>query len=147
MADLAQLRDLASRLADATGPDRELDARILACITKPQDAEGFLDHVRREFSAKTMVDAYTSSIDAAVALCSRLGFVSAYDPIFFCDPPRVEYDGYLFRPDYEAGSGRPSWSGAEWLHGSDSVRAPTPALALCLAIVRAMIAQEEATHA
>ena len=123
MADLATLRALRDRLDKATGPDWELD-EALSIIFYPnvfaeaEKVNGVWKHKR--FNAMIQIGYLTSSIDAAVALFERV---------------------------------LPGWS---WGIGSDGASIwmnatklcfesdGQPALALCRAIVAAMIAKEEA---
>lgn len=139
---LDQLRALEARLAAATGPDRELDARIHHALFQHQVVlmdPGSVRYKRpavygpiSEFPMNNWADwaavadlfdagLYTSSIDAAVALCGRL-------------LPGYRWVLWLTRAEL--------WV-AEDLVSVSSGKSGT-ALALCLAIVRALIAQEEA---
>jgi len=152
MADLATLRDLRDRLANATGPDRRLDHDLMA-----------LSYVKGERSIGTMEDdgtgwrpctdfvwidpetnrwkttardgfEYTASIDAAVALCTRV----------LPGTSLIMRRGYL--GDYAACNvgkepggfrARETWGNAERPDNE-------LALAICRAIVEGLIAQEEA---
>ena len=169
MADLATLRDLRDRLANATGPDRRLDHDLMA-----------LSYVKGERSIGTMEDdgtgwrpctdfvwidpetnrwkttardgfEYTASIDAAVALCTRVlpGWMWRIAQCSVSDDASVEPD--FNHPIYGAELQRVFGDDAmrgffDVYPGCDIDQRPPgqPALALCRAIVGGLIAQEEA---
>jgi hypothetical protein len=70
---IAQLEDLERRLKDATGPDRELNARI-TYITTPitQYYDSMEAWLRTNISMSNARPPYTTSIDAALALVERM---------------------------------------------------------------------------
>jgi hypothetical protein len=128
---MTTLTDLAKRLEEATGADRELDAAVMrACGLKvyPYD----------EPSGTTWGDAakvITSSLDAAVALVERV----------------LPNGGnwHLSKRGYDDGVHQGGRAGA-YLMSSPVTSfhdikafAATPAIALCLAIVRALIEKEK----
>lgn len=130
------LHALLERLEDATGPDRELDALIALALDGAvgivrASAEGRPNEPFLTQSADGEEDAlegYTASVDAALALVERV--LPGWRVALNSDPHRV-----------------PLWSaqlkksGDDWkLHGET---APIPALALCIAVVRAEIALRE----
>ena len=121
------LRDLLERVERSTGPDRELDAHIAikAAGMTPTAVYGH-ELLGNLHTAPSRFPAYTSSVDAALALIGRVlpgaeGFVE-----FGKRPVAV-----LF---IDGDDGQTSTVG----------RAPTPALALCAALLAAMIEQEGA---
>lgn len=150
MTDTQALRDLEKRLSEAKGPDREIDVHLYAAFSdlpiKPASSWCVMDKFQFAYTDERKdrralylheddVPEFTASLDAAVALCERVL------------PGRGLMIG--------RGKTRPSeplW-GVE-LYADDLVKigAPyriiaraeseTPALALCLAIVRALLAKE-----
>lgn len=119
MTDLTTLRDLEKRLQEAMGPDRELDDAVFrACGLKvyPYD----------EPSGTTWGDAYpvTKSLDAAIALVERLDFLQ-----WHVDTMNLGAYAEVY--------------GRNCVFGSSVDICRTPALALCLALARAMIARGE----
>lgn len=118
-ADLTTLRD---RIASATGPDRELDAAI-------HEWQFGLGSAVPEFWPAFDPAPYTTSIDAAVALIERAGLTMA---------------GYSVRHVY-AGMGDWLYSAGVGAHGNEHVAdGPTAPLALLLALINALLAQEAA---
>lgn len=130
--------ELLTRLRAATGPDRELDADIeraffvgaeLDAAPWEYRGKGFWIDLS-EIDGFNTVDArkFTESIDAAVALAERAlpgwkWLVSSSDLINECEG--LSYAS-VWLP--EADEGNPA-------------KAPTPALALCIAIVEALEAR------
>jgi len=152
MADLATLRDLRDRLANATGPDRELDA-LIECVlpdkwcVEPTMTErpGFVVSSYRIGGRRSRwkAPATTTSIDAAVALCSRVL------PGWRVHLLAQSYDGWSACLHRMYGS--PEADHAVWKKGhhwpsEDMARSDgaAPALALCRAIVEGLIAQDKA---
>jgi hypothetical protein len=112
--NIKSLKSLAERLEKATGPDRELDRAIDRATAKV-----IVPEVVCRF--------YTGSIDHAAALCERV-------------LPGCEIGFYYF------GHRTPRFAKADigqigGPHAED-VKGATPALAICLAIVNALIAKE-----
>ena len=110
MTDRQSLKDLERRLAEAKGPNFELE-RLIAEV------------VDRE-SALYRPPNYTASLDAAVSLVERVLPGCTVDLTIgaLSDAQVMDADAAI--------------------HGN-AEDAPTPALALCLACVRALIAQGE----
>ena len=125
------LSSLIERLEKASGPDREIDALIFVAV----DARDPALRVARSTPLGWYVEAgddedrpllqpeYTKSLDAALALCERA------------------------LPDWDIDLGK---VGGEWFatvlpqDGTDidGEQAPSPALALCLALLRALSQKE-----
>ena len=123
MTDLAQLL---ARIEAATGPDREVDAAMwLTFVEKHMLGQKIdLDMIGRW-------PAYTASIDAIVALIERA--LPGWCPSVGQNVHHKDWLGYLHRVDEPNGD-------IETVYG----RHPTvPALALCAAFVRAMMAQQQ----
>jgi hypothetical protein len=119
-------QELIARLEAATGPDRELDAEIFDLVGAPlpkaafgydlklqpdPDAAGSYVMPVGEMMVRYEAPAYTASIDAALTLVSELA------------DWRVGRDGEVWLEDDE---------GFEWF-----VNAPTPAIAICIAGLKA----------
>jgi len=105
------VKNLIEKLVSATGPDRELDIEI-----------GKLVHPDREWHREIVrwgVDAYTASLDAALALI-------APDPIY--SDWSVERDDDLYRASIHAPHGTRRWD-----YGS------TPAIAVCVAALTGLV--------
>jgi hypothetical protein len=128
-ANPAALAALAERVESAQGPDRELDAKIVAAIgsvaipwhhcgvavaqwREPSGVEG----AGGVSTASRYVPLYTASLDAAVALVPI-----GWERGFSHDPPHQAV-------------GRAN----KWGEHSIEARAATPALALCAAALRAI---------
>lgn len=130
---MADLTALIERLEKADGPDRELDGSIhnrlfgTEYVRSPRSVTGFL--TSSENNGCPTVPAYTASIDAAVALAERVLPGSLY---------RIEKLG--------DGSGLPTskrgWATAGLPGEQEQAYAATPALAICIATLRALSAQE-----
>lgn len=163
---MMEASELIERLEKATGPDREIDALLWAhfdnrvvriaygeVIARKRDS---LDDVRLGFVDPTPLrsnfygwdgEAYTASIDAALALVERVlpGWKRG-----FRDHDEVEGDGvcaWLCSPDYSV----IHWSAGD-VHKTDVTAgmrvtgdAPTFALALCLALLRAALLKAQPT--
>lgn len=145
MTDKAGLLELIGRLEKATGPDRELDAQIWLAVTpgatrktthvdhhvRPYD----IDETRRADGRLIVVPEYTASIDAALMLVPEgsAWFIQKYD------------DG-----SYEAGikydrAEQSAWNRTPGFTQQSNAMGMTPALALCIAALRARAqATEEA---
>lgn len=151
MTDLA---DLIARVEAATGPDREADRAIARMIgwhrveprftrnrkggwIAPEDFMGVeqsgaprLDSLHGT-SIWPDVPCFTATLDAALALAERVlpGWTARLDIT-----PKMTDAGF-----------DPPWTddmrNKPFGHGSSSAQAPTPALALCLAVLRAKAAQ------
>jgi|GEM_PF-3048651 len=153
MADLATLRDLRDRLANATGASDELDERIALAFYPDcfADAEKTPAGWRHARFGGIRIDPATASIDAAVALCTRVlpGWMWRIAQCSVSDDASVEPD--FNHPIYGAELQRVFGDDAmrgffDVYPGCDIDQRPPgqPALALCRAIVGGLIAQEEA---
>lgn len=115
MTDLTTLRDLEKRLEEATGPDRALGFKLSIALQAPK----YDGTAEQWFGNKSDP---TRSIDAAIDLVERV----LPDAEWFIEGPK------------------PS---VVTLHGVDVDEdlhvAASPALALCLALIRALIARGE----
>ena len=118
------MKDLIKRLEAATGPDRQLDNAIEEAIdlpkpTNPDDLPGYPPH-------------FTASIDAAITLVPEDSHEwREYSPVIWGGRRPAARINYRQR-DAEAESG--------WAYGSlndSEVRGATPALALCIAALKA----------
>lgn len=79
---MADLSDLISRVRSATGSDRRLDAEISCAFyfpdlrpAEPDDFSGAYGYTPGNIKVKhgfLMAESFTSSLDAAVALCNRV---------------------------------------------------------------------------
>ena len=74
---------------------------------------------------------YTTSIDAALTLVPE-GCYAGLDPIFFEEGTHVKYDAIICRANWK------EWTplGSDWIDRLEA-RATTPALALCIAALKA----------
>lgn len=119
------LRDLEKRLVEATGPSKIIDGEIDDYFSEWRNLGGWWrEHKvtgRRESYTYVETPPHTASLDAAVALVERLG-----------GNPSLEKNIPSIEPRWDA------WVQNET--GNHYGGAPTPALALCLALVRALIA-------
>lgn len=136
MSDLA---DLIGRLESATGPDRQLDAEIVVAITP--DVVGIeptvmnkrewlfrFDPPRRWLESWLSVPAYTASLDAAVTLVPEGWAIASLE----WWPMRQGGAGVaLFETDSHGGYDR------EYCRDVRVGCCWTPALALCIAALRA----------
>ena len=149
--DIKALRDLEKRLAEAKGPDRvqdfwiavELGPSPLKSDTGTEARPNWVNDSGQEFDlwgaegrygfiGHHVVPVVTASLDAAVALVERVlpGFHWHVETMA---KPHTQWIAEMY--DHEAERPR----GVKQGHSK-----ATPALALCLACVRALIAQEEA---
>lgn len=148
MTERKALSDLIERLEKATGPDRELDVAIGFAVGRIRERDGNYLYATGNDSDMVVepneyddhlvsqpLSYYTASIDAALTLVPE-GSWAGLDPIFFDEPGRVLFDAIICRPDWS------QWTPAgEWI-GRKEARAATPALALCIAALRARLSQE-----
>lgn len=133
---VAHLRNLIERLENATGPDRELDFAIaVACgFTVRQQATVYgstkvaVDPSRKGRGNGAVDSRYTASLDAVVALVERV-LPGCNAVIGWGEPHRNPWARLAPLSD----GGR---------HPFDAGGA-TPAIALCLALLRASQAKEE----
>lgn len=125
---MSSLTDLLSRVEEATGADRKLDWRLADFAG--HEAFDRDSALWPPFGVGSKVEraipTYTASLDAALALCERVL------PGWWWAVGRYGPDGLV--------SANVSRDGKK--HGAD-VMAPTPALALISATLRALIAAEE----
>lgn len=145
---MTSLQALAERLEKATGPSRELDAALHVALVKPEqypdDLRYFrlpsasMDHMdmcapgtywlkQRSGASLQTAPTYSASLDAAIALCERV----------LPDNMRWSISNAAVKPRANVFPLSPTRP----IMGPYS-SAATPALALCLAIVRARIAEE-----
>ncbi len=130
--DLPTLRSILARLEAATGPDRELDAEIaIALLDAPKLASGKKvrrtdlraskeGYVHHKADLCYSANHYTASIDAAVALIERVLPGAEWSA---ARNSNGEYFGWI------VSDGMPHCDDHE-----------TPALVLCTALVKALIA-------
>lgn len=126
--NIKTLKSIAERLKKATMPDRDLDFDITAIIVPDAICQRYNEDDRKNEPFTHWE--YTGSIDDACALCEH---------IF----PGCEHGFYFF------GHKMPRFAKAELAKIGgvhvENVRGATPALALCLALVRALIEKEAAS--
>lgn len=125
---MTDLSDLISRVRAATGPDRRLDAEISCAFyfpdlrpAEPDDFSGAYGYTPGNIKVKhgfLMAESFTSSLDDAVALCERVLPGSDWQLCRGGDCTLI-YGARFMEPLVAEAS------------------APTPALALCLAILTA----------
>lgn len=150
MTDLHALKE---RLEKATGPDRELDADMCRMIDPSAWARyriwagmpcGAPEEVLERDAAR-WVDKFTSSIDAITALIEREmpGAQIGFDPIFFEEDRRVEWDAIICIPHWDR------WSpvSTDWIERIEA-RHSNRVIAADLAFISALIARQalEAHH-
>jgi hypothetical protein len=135
------MKELEKRLMEATAPDRELDRAIklalsprVSCVPlwlvgstawlmSPSVGDEVGDTLAPFSGSSIIVEPFTSSLDAAVTLCERLFPTSDLDFDKTHTDEGVMWLASIFREDL----GHKAYQGEK----------QTPALALCLAIVRA----------
>lgn len=122
---------LIDRLSKLEGPDREVDAQIYIQFNIPAERAGRIDYAHGmvgwwpkdgPYVSAVTVPAYTASVDEAIALAERVlpgWHWSIYDT-----------DGV---GRCNAQMERPDFTGAEDFDGTGA----TPAIALCIALLRA----------
>lgn len=150
MTDYTALREIEKRLSEATKADRELDFWIARATGIEEASEPDLEFVhftsngefelnfaggKRGWLGTHVIHRYTASLDAAVALCERVlwgrglligkGRTRPSEPLWGVQ--------ILASDENEEQREMPVLAEAE---------ANAPALALCLAIVRALLAKE-----
>lgn len=150
MTPSKQIEELIGRLEKANGPDWELDIEI-GEIFFPEQYKALCEvfektwkraqenglHDRRLACWRGTFQGvwrFTYSIDAALTLVPE-GWRAGLDPIFFDDPKKARTDAILCRPDYA------KWNpvNSEWIEHIEA-RGSTPAIALCIASLRARLA-------
>lgn len=135
------IAELIERLEKAEGPDREIDADLV-CVCCPgalvsqyiaSDAEPSVFHAHAlGLSDRSDVPAYTSSLDAALSLVERRG----WRPYTLDASIKGRFSWMLASQDQRAltdDEGR-EYMGTAYASGVHS----TPALAVCLALLRAL---------
>lgn len=141
--DLATLRDLATRLERAMGPDRDLNARIDAAfcnhgMARPSASKPGFVVVRYENSTGThRASDYTGSLDAVATLHERLLPGWSWQLRVNCtrDGDETYANAQVWQPCDPRDDDRQIY----WASGPDT----QPALAWLRAIVAALIAQAE----
>jgi hypothetical protein len=137
------MTDLIKRLEEAEAGSRELDREIAKLIDKAEwdkcanwasmPCGAPPDVIDRD--ALRWLPAYTTSIDGAVAWAERVlpGWYCAVQPWFHTDPDRTMYRAYVIKPDWSR------WTPVDddWCEVVLGPSATTPALALCIAILKA----------
>ena len=149
-ATITSLRSLAERLEKAKAPDRELDALLHFEFALKSEHPGWLDLAcevaKRRLERGWTEDAawhnaqpsYTSSLDAAVAQCERLGAVEIEisDLAVHGIHTSVALDHHLKSwGEVESDPSEKTYLSREFC--------PTASMRLCLALVRALIAKEQ----
>lgn len=147
--DKAALQAVIERLEKATGPDRELDARIHAIIELPSSdweaceksiisGDGLVTwHYLNKSQITARAPSYTASIDAAIALTERMlpGWARVFKYL-------ASQSAYVFLIEYERGE-----DGLWWHNTGEHLKIKashkTEPLALLLALFKALLAKEE----
>lgn len=124
MANLEALLNLEAILTALDGPDREVDLLIGKLWPGPDGDKPFSMSVNQQRGRKPPVLAFTASVDAALSLCERL----------LRKPPFMAQENETWNAEIP-------WDGVSEFALEANHR--LLAIALCLAIVRALIAVEE----
>lgn len=140
------IAELIERLEKAEGPDREIDADLV-CVCCPgalvsqyiaSDAEPSVFHAHAlGLSDRSDVPAYTSSLDAALSLVERK--LPGWKRELEEHVPTDKWPHAVFGNHYwTATIISPEWdgSGGDWRAAEECGK--TPALAVCLALLRAL---------
>jgi hypothetical protein len=142
------MTDLIKRLEEAEAGSRELDALVFRRFGGPLpkefagygveltwQADGSATMPVGEMQVRYDPPAYTASLDAALALADRVlpGWYCAVQPWFHANPDRTMYRAYVIQPDWSR------WTPVDddWCEVVLGPSAPTPALALCIAVLKA----------
>lgn len=144
MLEPTDLTALLARVEGATEADRELDSDLVWLLFEESWPATYSRAVSDPFPHIVTLPEYTASLDASLALCSRVlpgwtvAGISTYDP----------YGGYSETEDYRlpyaciAGTPEevsvPYNEPPEWERPSFEARAKTPALAVLTALLRAI---------
>ncbi len=150
---MSSLEELIAELEKATGPSREIDAQIWLFATpgatrrtshvvsstgawEPYD----IDETRDETGRLIIVPSYTRSLDAAVALVNRVLPGFGWDVA-----SNTSHIKACLNPEFGKPIGKhPHWAAVSDTSSKKFEDGATPALALCIATLRAKLAQEEA---
>lgn len=130
------MTDLITKLEEAGEGSRALDALVYCAFNDGWRAgSGNQEGAVIRSGAMRMPESVTQSLDAALALASRVlpGWFPAVEPRFFIDGEVVRWKATLIRPLW--GQYNPVTD--EWFDRIENRTASTPALALCAAILRA----------
>lgn len=143
---VTKLEELIAELEKADGPNRDLDWRIAEIFDIPDAWPETASWPPFMAGSKFDKDIplFTSSLDAAVALVERV--LPGAQISLFVGHLTAAKDGSGSRAQVMRGKGpKCPDTGIRWpkLHG-ECFHAPTPALALCIAVLRAKLAQQEA---
>jgi hypothetical protein len=145
--------ELIEALRQATGPDRELDARIWLAVTPGATRKAttvnhhtgpyVIDETRDATGRLIIVPELTGSIDAALTLVPT-GLYGFAQPWFYNEYSRLEKRCVLYRATVL----RPVWDKAtpvddDWFERWESGNAATPAIALCIAALTAMAGEDK----
>lgn len=151
-----KIEELLSRLEALQGPDRALDADIwLACVpgvTRKQwsyihEASGRkceIDETRDAAGYLVIVPTYTKSLDAALMLVPEGSYGFAF-PWFYSEysdygKPCVFWRAAVHKPIWEKAT--PTLAGDDWFERAEcNENMLTPAIALCIAALRARLSQ------
>lgn len=141
MSKIETLKALEARLVEAKGPARKLDASIHVAVIGPVDFSSEINPQPVDLGDGNYVPLYTSSLDAAVALVEKvLGDKWTIARIIFNQNDNRTWHAEL-REGYLTSYSSVVLAGGYTRYNSGL---PNGALALCLALVRALIAKEEA---
>ena len=141
--DIDALRALLARVDGDKRADRKFDSSLWFTlkIGTPEEQEAVSDaYIAAGFSddcvkrSPVFIPDYTASLDAAVALVDRV--LPTWWWAISRTPARGWHEGEVYPPNYDSGDPLCGVGGAS-----------TPALALCIALLKALVAQAEAPAA
>jgi hypothetical protein len=146
MTNPTDLTTLASAVAEAKGPSRELDAALsmwahpLLRDLPRTEAEGW---VHPEFGRIAPSSPYTDSIDAALELVERMlpGWGFTLDRYIISDDPKARGCWRTFLTDYSSVTDDDDWPTVKIPKFVG--RGDTPALAILSALLTTLAAQEK----
>jgi hypothetical protein len=133
---MQDLKELIARVEGASGPDRELDRLVALAVsgaTEDRDELGGLRGYHKDgfWTSIGPIEPVTASLDAALSLLERV-LPEAYAGVQ--------------QNRYEPGeAGDRTWNGYVFLNDEEheSLKHPTPALALVLAILKALSTEND----
>lgn len=136
--DPCPTNDLLERVGAATGPDREIDAEIAWACLEEDWSSGPERAVSEPFAHIKMLPEYTASLDAALALVERVlpGWLPSVEKRRGLGAPPTG----MVSADIAGRSGWEGWTGRVRLTAGIYYfeNAPTPAIALLAAMLRAI---------
>lgn len=137
---MTDLSALIVALEGATGPNFDLECRIAEAIgIVTEVSRGPVFPVRKLFGGRTTPLNYTASLDSAMTLVQEGSYGFAF-PWFYSEYSKKERNCVVWRaailkPIWEKAT--PSLAGDDWFERVETDDAATPALALCIAALKA----------